>query len=98
MAVVGAGLSGLTAAFDLARKGYAVTVYEAHDRIGGSLWEFPEFILPRQILRDELALVGSVGAVIRLNAPLPADGLAALCGEYDVVYLATATGPGQPSA
>ena len=92
MAVVGAGLSGLTAAFDLARKGYAVTVYEARDRIGGSLWEFPETTLPRQILREELAIVESVGAVIRLNAALPADGLAALRGEYDVVYLATGSG------
>ena len=89
MTVVGAGLSGLTAAFDLARKGYAVTVVEASDRAGGSLWEFPENTLPRQILRDELAIVGTVGAEIHLNATLPDDGLTTLRGGCDAIYLAT---------
>jgi glutamate synthase (NADPH) small chain len=93
VAVVGAGLSGLTAAFDLARKGYAVTVYEASDRIGGSLWEFPESVLPRQILRGELVLVESVGATLRLNAAIPAAGLTALRGDCDAVYLATGLQP-----
>ena len=95
VAVVGAGLSGLTAAFDLARKGYAVTVYEARDRIGGSLWKFSESILPRQVLRSELALVESVGATIRLNATIPADGLAEFRGACDAVYLAIGSQPGE---
>jgi glutamate synthase (NADPH/NADH) small chain len=92
--VVGAGLSGLTAAFDLARKGYAVTVYEARDRIGGSLWEFPESTLPRRILRDELAIVESVGATIHLNAMLPAGELAALRSDRDAVCIAVGSQPG----
>jgi glutamate synthase (NADPH/NADH) small chain len=94
VAVIGTGLSGLTAAFDLARKGYAVTVCEARDRIGGSLWKFPESTLPRRILRDELAVVESVGARVQLNAALLADGLAALRGDYDAVCLATGSQPG----
>ena len=39
--IVGGGLSGLTAAFDLARKGYRVVVFEKGRHLGGSLWSFP---------------------------------------------------------
>lgn len=88
VAVVGGGLSGLTAAFDLARKGYAVSVYEARDRFGGRLLDFPEAVLPRRILCDELAIVESVFAEISLNAGLQPENLAALRRECDALYLA----------
>jgi NADPH-dependent glutamate synthase beta subunit-like oxidoreductase len=94
VAVVGGGLSGLTAAFDLARKGYAVSIFEARPQLGGRLWEFPESVLPRQILREDLAVIASVGATIRLNAALPADGLAARRGEWDALYLAVGVDAG----
>ena len=42
VAVVGAGLSGLTAALELRKKGYAVALFEASDRLGGSLWDFTD--------------------------------------------------------
>jgi glutamate synthase (NADPH) small chain len=48
VAVIGAGISGLTVAFDLARKGWGVVVYEADNRIGGELWKIPPDILPRE--------------------------------------------------
>ncbi len=50
LAVVGGGLSGLTAAFDLARKGYQVTVFEKEPRLGGSLWHLSEADLPREVM------------------------------------------------
>ena len=49
VAVVGGGLSGLTAAFELAKKGYSVAVFEKGQQLGGSLWRFPEERLPREI-------------------------------------------------
>ena len=48
--VVGGGLGGLTAALDLAKKGYPVTLVEARDRLGGRLWDVPEEILSRSVL------------------------------------------------
>ena len=88
VAVVGGGLSGLTAAFDLARKGYAVSVYEAGTEFGGRLLEYPEAILPRRLLCDELAIVESVLAEISLSAGLQEESLAALRRECDALYLA----------
>ena len=86
-AILGGGLSGLTAAFDLARKGYAVVIYEATDRLGGSLWSFSEEDLPRPILHSELAIVEQVGAQVRLNTRIHRDELARLRGEFDGIYL-----------
>ena len=93
VAVVGGGLSGLTAAYDLARKGYTVSVYEARDRFGGRLLDFPENVLPRQILCDELAVVESVFAEISLNSGLQPENLAALRRECDALYLAVGWPP-----
>ena len=40
VAVIGGGISGITTAFDLDKKGYGVTIYEKSERIGGRLWDF----------------------------------------------------------
>ena len=44
--VVGAGFSGLTAAFELSRAGYDVTVVEARNRVGGRVLSFGDFVTP----------------------------------------------------
>ncbi len=87
-AIVGGGLSGLTAAFDLARKGYGVVIYEASHHLGGSLWSFSQEELPRRIIHSELDIVEQVGAQARLNTLVHGDGLAGLRSEFDAVYLA----------
>lgn len=88
VAVIGGGLSGLTAAYDLARKGYAVSIFEARNSFGGRLLDYPEDVLPRQTLCDELAVVESVFAEISLSAGLLDDNLAALRRECDALFLA----------
>jgi NADPH-dependent glutamate synthase beta subunit-like oxidoreductase len=88
VAIVGGGLSGLTAAFDLARKGYGAVIYEAADCLGGRLWNLPEQVLPHNIIHGELAIVAQVGVQVRFNMPLRHDGLAGLRSEFDAVYLA----------
>jgi glutamate synthase (NADPH) small chain len=86
IAVVGGGLSGITVAFDLTRKGYSVTLFEATDRLGGSLWETDEATLPRDLLTAELA-AALQGVDVRLNDPVDAGRLAALRADFDAVYL-----------
>lgn len=55
IAVVGGGPSGLTAAYDLSKKGYPVTIFEKTDSLGGAMnWGIPEFRLNKGLLREEI--------------------------------------------
>ncbi len=68
VAVVGAGPSGLTCAGDLAKKGYAVTVYEALHTAGGVLvYGIPEFRLPKAIVAREVETLRELGVRVETN-------------------------------
>ena len=68
VAVVGAGPSSLTAAGDLAKLGYEVTVYEAFHTAGGVLmYGIPEFRLPKEIVRKEIKSLEDLGVKIMTN-------------------------------
>lgn len=68
VAVIGSGPSGLTAAGDLAKKGYAVTIYEALHTPGGVLvYGIPEFRLPKEIVRKEIDGLRELGVDIETN-------------------------------
>jgi glutamate synthase (NADPH/NADH) small chain len=95
VAVIGGGISGLTVAHDLARKGWGVVIFEAGERLGGGLWQTPPDILPRENLSNDLRIIETLGVEIRLNTSVGRTGgnghstfLARLCEEFDAVYLA----------
>jgi len=68
VAVVGSGPSGLTCAGDLAKKGYAVTVFEALHTAGGVLvYGIPEFRLPKKIVAKEIDTLKKLGVRIETN-------------------------------
>ena len=68
VAVIGSGPSGLTAAGDLAKAGYKVTVYEALHTAGGVLvYGIPEFRLPKEIVRKEIEGLKEIGVDIETN-------------------------------
>jgi NADPH-dependent glutamate synthase beta subunit-like oxidoreductase len=74
VAVLGAGPAGLSCAHELALMGFAPTVFEAQDLAGGMLvLGVPEYRLPRDIVRAEIAAIESLGVQIRLNAKLGRD-------------------------
>jgi heterodisulfide reductase subunit A-like polyferredoxin len=77
VAVIGAGPCGLTAAQDLARDGYAVTVFEALPVAGGMLRVgVPEYRLPATIIEREVADITDLGIELRLNTRVDdLDGL-----------------------
>lgn len=68
VAIIGAGPSGLTAAGDLAKLGYEVTVYEALHLAGGVLvYGIPEFRLPKAIVAEEIENLKAMGVKIQTN-------------------------------
>ncbi|MBR6788432.1 MAG: FAD-dependent oxidoreductase, partial [Clostridia bacterium] len=68
VAVVGSGPSGLTCAGDLAKKGYAVTIFEALHTAGGVLvYGIPEFRLPKSIVAKEVQTLKDLGVEINTN-------------------------------
>ncbi len=93
IAVVGGGLSGLTAAVDLARKGCAVTIFEAGDRLGGRVQALPENILSRADLAADFTVLDGLRIDTRLNAPVEdAAALDELVGAFHAVYLGAGSG------
>lgn len=85
IAVIGAGLSGLTAAFELSKKGYQVSLFEEKTQLGGCLWNLPEEELPRPVIERETNLITRVGVDIRLGRR--ADPKQLFSEEFDAVYL-----------
>lgn len=68
VAVVGSGPAGLTAAAELARLGHEVVIFEALHELGGVLmYGIPEFRLPKDIVRDEIEYVKSLGVKFETN-------------------------------
>ena len=68
VAVVGSGPSGLSCAGDLAKRGYAVTVFEALHVAGGVLmYGIPEFRLPKKIVRREIDTLRALGVDFETN-------------------------------
>ncbi|HOB35006.1 MAG: NADPH-dependent glutamate synthase [Firmicutes bacterium] len=68
VAVVGSGPAGLTAAGELIKKGYRVTIFEAFHQPGGVLmYGIPEFRLPKAIVEREIEYLKKLGVDIQLN-------------------------------
>jgi glutamate synthase (NADPH/NADH) small chain len=90
VAIVGAGPAGLTAAFDLARLGHAVTVYEALAHPGGmTRYGIPEYRLPYDAIDRDVEVIRSVGVDIRCNMKIGTDiTLDQLHADHDAMLLA----------
>lgn len=89
VAIVGAGPAGLAAAYDLAKEGYGVTVFEALPVAGGLLTVgVPEYRLPKEIVRNEINDIKRLGVDIKLNTRIK-DATELLKQGYQAVFIAT---------
>jgi heterodisulfide reductase subunit A2 len=91
VAIVGSGPAGLTAAWQLARKGYAVRIFEAAPVAGGFLrLAIPAYRLPPEVVERDIANVTAIGVEIQTNSRI--DDPAALHeAGYEAVLVATGT-------
>ena len=90
VAVVGSGPGGITCADELAKRGYAVTIFEAQNRAGGLLVNgIPSFKLEKTVVERRLDLLRRRGVEIRCGVKIGRDiSLSMLRSQFDAVYLA----------
>jgi NADPH-dependent glutamate synthase beta subunit-like oxidoreductase len=91
IAVVGSGPSGLTCAYDLAKHGYPVTIFEAASQPGGQLQSaIPKYRLPPDVLAADIQGIIDLGIELKLNSPInDRQSLKDLKAHgYQAIYLA----------
>ena len=88
VAVIGSGPAGIACAYDLAKAGYPVTIFEAASKAGGMLrYGIPEYRLPKDILDSEINYVKELGVEIKTNTAV--KNLDEIFGQgYRAVFLA----------
>lgn len=94
--IVGAGPSGLTAAYYLALRGYDVTIYEANAKAGGAtMYGIPKYRLPIESLDKQIEYIQSIGVKIHFNTKVGKDiTFKEIYEKYDTVFM----GVGFPAA
>jgi 2-oxoacid:acceptor oxidoreductase delta subunit (pyruvate/2-ketoisovalerate family) len=87
--VVGAGPSGLSAAYHLRRMGHAVEIHEAGPFAGGMMrFGIPKYRLPREVLEAEINRIVALGVDIKLNAKVDRIVESMRAGRFDAAFLA----------
>jgi glutamate synthase (NADPH/NADH) small chain len=94
--IIGAGPSGLTAAYYLALRGYDVTIYEASAKAGGAtMYGIPKYRLPIESLEKQIGYIQSIGVKINFNTKVGKDiSFKEIYDKYDTVFM----GVGFPDA
>ena len=95
VAVVGGGPAGLMCAFDLSKRGYRVTIFEASDRLGGALWLIPRYRLPEKVLTSAVENVVRIAGIdVKYNTRVGGGklGLEKLKNEgFKAIFIAEGT-------
>src|SRR5699024_4351765 len=89
VAIIGGGLSGLTAAYYLLQKGHHVSIFDKMTNMGGMLrYGIPEYRLPKKVLDEEIDIIKKLGADFKNNIEIGRDiSFKYIRDNYDAVYL-----------
>ena len=95
IAVIGSGPAGLTVAGNLARKGFAVTIYEGLEEPGGVLmFGIPEYRLPKAVVRAEIEKIAELGVNFITNTMVGENGITVdylFAHGFDAIFMGTGT-------
>jgi len=91
VAIIGSGPAGLSCGYELVRRGYAVTVFEAAPKAGGMLrYGIPGYRLPKEVLDEEISYVEELGVEIKTDHVV--NSLKEIFAQgYKAIFLATGT-------
>jgi NADPH-dependent glutamate synthase beta subunit-like oxidoreductase len=74
VAIIGSGPAGLTVAYELSKKGYSVTIFEALPELGGMLRKcIPEYRLPKRVLIKEIQFIEDLGVEVKTSTEVGKD-------------------------
>ncbi len=98
VAVIGGGPAGLSAAYQLALKGHAVTVFDERAELGGMMrYGIPGFRTPRTILDAEIQRILDLGVVARTSTRIGTDiSMEQINQDFDAVFLGMGAQSGRP--
>lgn len=95
VAVIGSGPAGLTVVGDLARKGFAVEIFEMESEAGGVLqYGIPEYRLPKEVVRREIKKIENLGVTFHLKTTAGVDFTIddLFADGFDAIFIGTGTG------
>ena len=98
VAVIGAGPAGLSVAYQLARKGHAVTIFDERELLGGMMrYGIPGFRTPRAVLDAEIQRILDMGVEVRMACRIGTDiTLDDIKNAFDAVFLGLGAQSGRP--
>lgn len=89
VAVIGGGLSGISAALELNRKGFKVTIYEKSDKLGGRIWDCEGASLDKAVIEEELQIFSKLNIEVILNRNVSQKELKEIINENNAIFLGT---------
>ncbi|MDH4061089.1 MAG: NAD(P)-binding protein [Aquincola sp.] len=98
VAVIGGGPAGLSAAYQLARKGHSVTIFDERAELGGMMrYGIPGFRTPRSVLDAEIQRILDMGVEARMNCRIGTDvTMEQIRADFDAVFLGLGAQSGRP--
>ncbi len=98
VAVIGGGPAGMSAAYQLALLGHAVTIFDEREELGGMMrYGIPGFRTPRQVLDAEIQRILDLGVQARMKCRIGTDiSMEQIRSEFDAVFLGMGAQSGRP--